>query len=372
MDKTTKIIIWVIVAVIVVGGIWYGANKQQKEQGVIKIGAILPLSGDFANFGNDVVKGINLYIENNPNLKFVTEDDKGDSKESITAFKKLSGIDGVTYFYGPFGPASSEVLYSAQSEEERDNFTFVAMSMCSDQFKNYKNMICNYPSPYYQLQESFKLIKEKNVNAFYPILANDTNGQAIFLMLSQISEELNLQITGESKVDVKNSEFYTITSKAIKSGPKFIFIGTGQPTTNFKIVKELKEKGYSGMIIIGSDVEEKQIKEFQDTLEGVYFTGIAKVQYDPAFLALYSNKYKGEEPNLYTAYGYMWAEILHKLISANPKHHFTIEDIQKYINDNSDELVIKGIKYQNKEIELPMKILFARDGELEEVFVSGE
>ncbi len=327
------------------------------SQGV-KIGAILPLSGDFANFGNDVVKGINLY-SSEQDCAFVIEDDKGQPKETINAFKKLSSVDGINTFYGPFGPAASETLYSAQGDKKR--YTFIAMSMCSDSFLEYENMICNYPSPYYQLKKSFEFPVKQNKKSFYSILANDAVGESINELLSKISEEFNLNLLDVSKINVKDSEFYTITTKIIEKNPEFVFVSTMKPSVNFKIVKELKEREYKGMIIIGSDVEEDQVKEFEDILEGVYFTGIAKIEYDPAFQSGFKEKYS-EEPNVYSAYGYMFAEVLCNNAESN------ILDLIDYVN--SHDLAIKGVKYdEEKKIELPMKVLMVQDGKLGEVLV---
>ena len=239
-----------IIIIIVVGIILIIQNKDNqinKKQEMIKIGAILPLSGDLANFGSDVVKGMNLFSENHTQLKIIIEDDKGEAKESLNALKKLKDIDGATIFYGPFGPTLSETIYASQSELEKINLTFVAMSMCAEQFRTYENMLCNYPAPYYQLKESYKYPKSIDKESFYIILPNDAFGQEIFQMTSKIADELKLQLLGDSKVNIKDVDFYTTVDKAISKNPDFIMVATINPQTNFKIIKELKEKNYQGM-----------------------------------------------------------------------------------------------------------------------------
>lgn len=362
-----KTIVIVLILLIIAFTLIYNITFKSSTQ-TINVGLIMPLSGDFSHFGNDVMAGVKLYHENNLNFKYIAEDDKGDSKESINAFNKLYSINDIKYYYGPFGPVNSEAVYSSQSNNQKLDTIFIAMSMCSEQFKKYSNMMCNYPSPLYQLKESLKFPKMKNKNKFYAVLSNDASGQALSSMISQISTELNLTIIGENKINTNDTEFSTVSSKIISENPEFVFIVTGSPNTNFKIVRELKEKGYKGMIIIGSDVDEKQVQEFKDVLEGVYFAGIAKISYNSEFLSAYNNKYGDNKPNLYQAYGYMWSEIIYKLASNNTK--FTISDVQKYVNKNSNNLPIKGIKYNDGEIELPMKILLVKDGKLDEVYVS--
>ena len=370
-----KKLFWIpilIIIIIIAGIILIIQNKDNqinKKQEMIKIGAILPLSGDLANFGSDVVKGMNLFSENHTQLKIIIEDDKGEAKESLNALKKLKDIDGATIFYGPFGPTLSETIYASQSELEKINLTFVAMSMCAEQFRTYENMLCNYPAPYYQLKESYKYPKSIDKESFYIILPNDAFGQEIFQMTSKIADELKLQLLGDSKVNIKDVDFYTTVDKAISKNPDFIMVATINPQTNFKIIKELKEKNYQGMIISGGDFEENLIKEFQDTLEGVYLTGQAKMEFDSNFLDLYAKKYGTGAPNLYQAYGYLWSQILYDL--AQTKKHFTTDDIVNYVNAHTNSLAIKGIKYNsNKELEFPMKVLLVKNGQIQEVFVS--
>jgi len=243
------------------------------------------------------------------------------------------------------------------------------MSMCAEQFRTYENMLCNYPAPYYQLKESYKYPKSIDKESFYIILPNDAFGQEIFQMTSKIADELKLQLLGDSKVNIKDVDFYTTVDKAISKNPDFIMVATINPQTNFKIIKELKEKNYQGMIISGGDFEENLIKEFQDTLEGVYLTGQAKMEFDSNFLDLYAKKYGTGAPNLYQAYGYLWSQILYDL--AQTKKHFTTDDIVNYVNAHTNSLAIKGIKYNsNKELEFPMKVLLVKNGQTQEVFVS--
>lgn len=106
MSKTTKIIIGVIVVLIVVGGIWYGVSKQQKEQGMIKIGAILPLTGKLGYYGDYYSRGLNLAVEeingtggiNGKKIEIVYEDNQGDTNQSITAYQKLSQTDDIKIY----------------------------------------------------------------------------------------------------------------------------------------------------------------------------------------------------------------------------------------------------------------------------------
>jgi branched-chain amino acid transport system substrate-binding protein len=107
MDKTTQIIIGIIVAIIILGGIWYGLSKKPtapttKEP--IKIGVILPLTGEMANWGESMKGGIELAKDEinskggimGRHLEIVYEDNQAcDKALTVSAFRKLINIDKV-------------------------------------------------------------------------------------------------------------------------------------------------------------------------------------------------------------------------------------------------------------------------------------
>ena len=82
--------------------------------------------------------------------------------------RKLVNIDGISNIIGPFGPVSSE-LYILLRLKVKKTIFFVALSMCADQFQQYKNMMCIYPSPYYQLKETLKYPKSVGKTSLYII-----------------------------------------------------------------------------------------------------------------------------------------------------------------------------------------------------------
>ncbi|MBP8993581.1 MAG: ABC transporter substrate-binding protein [Bacteroidales bacterium] len=66
MSKTTKTILWIIVAIIVIGLVWYAVSKKPetvtKEEETIKIGVITDLSGPSTWVGDYHRKGIDLAV----------------------------------------------------------------------------------------------------------------------------------------------------------------------------------------------------------------------------------------------------------------------------------------------------------------------
>ncbi len=96
--KNTLVAALCIIAAIVFGLVI--ASKEKASQGTIKIGIIAPLTGIVANYGEQVRKGVES-VQVPANIQFVFEDDQCDAKTAVSAFKKLSDLDGVHYMIGP-------------------------------------------------------------------------------------------------------------------------------------------------------------------------------------------------------------------------------------------------------------------------------
>ncbi len=103
MEIRFRVFVNLIVVVAFVGGIllFVGCAKEEPEE--YRIGAILPLTGGAALWGNNVKKGIDLAVEeanstggiNGRKITVIYEDSKGLAKEGVAAINKLVSIDKV-------------------------------------------------------------------------------------------------------------------------------------------------------------------------------------------------------------------------------------------------------------------------------------
>ena len=142
MSKQTKTIIGIIIviAVIVIGyGIYKKSNQpistestaiKPASEKVIKIGAILPLSGKYSFIGEYLREGAELAKDeinskngiNNAKLKIIYGDSQADTKIGLNSYKKLSGVDdihiflttisGVTLGIAPVAEKNKDLIFS--------------------------------------------------------------------------------------------------------------------------------------------------------------------------------------------------------------------------------------------------------------------
>jgi len=123
MFKNTKMLVSIAVLVILSGVIIYKLNAlnnvgQSVQNRSVKIGAILPLSGFGAYWGEPVKKGMEMaksqLNEKGYNVALFVEDSKSQATEAASIANKLISINGVDAIYsefaGPSGAASPIAL----------------------------------------------------------------------------------------------------------------------------------------------------------------------------------------------------------------------------------------------------------------------
>ncbi len=113
MTNTTKWVLGIIAVVILVVIGYSVSNKQPTETGPIKIGVLVPLTGEAASWGQNLLAGAELAQKeindaggiNGREIKLITEDDQCKAATGVSAINKLISVDKVSVIVGP--PCSS-------------------------------------------------------------------------------------------------------------------------------------------------------------------------------------------------------------------------------------------------------------------------
>jgi branched-chain amino acid transport system substrate-binding protein len=101
------------------------AGCAKKDSNTVSIGAVFPLSGQVAFYGNESRDGILLAIDEinasggllGKQLALISEDDEGQADKSVNAFTKLTTRDGVSIVLGSStsGPTQAMTALAQQN-----------------------------------------------------------------------------------------------------------------------------------------------------------------------------------------------------------------------------------------------------------------
>ena len=302
MSKTSKSILWIVVAIIVIALIWIGVSKNQTPQTtegeIIKIGFIGPLSGDASVVGisekNAVemaVKEINaLKNKGGIKLEVVYEDGRCDGKEAVSAINKLINIDNIKFILG--GICSSETLSIAPMAEENKVIVLSAFSS-SPEITNagdYIFRICPADTDPNILSNLIPYIKD------YKIALISENSDYSLGIRGGIKNEVNGEnIVFDDLFNPGEKDFRSILTKIKTKNPEAIFINTAtnSKTAGF-IAKQIVELGmeninmFGNFMLLGQDA----IDIAGEGLEGAMIFDVTKLDDEDDVISSFVEKYK--------------------------------------------------------------------------------
>jgi len=312
MGKKGVWIFGIILVVIIISGIYI--SNQTEDQGTIKIGVIAPLTGPLAEYGIALVNGIELLnSENsNPNVEYIFEDNKWDSKEAISAFNKLVQIDGVDVVIN-WGTPTSEAIAPLVGEI----VPFIAITTEPE---------ITALSPYI-IRGGFNRPDEYIAKVWEHLRSNDVKKIGVIkteiVYLNSLLNELEkAKNADESVVLIDNfnfgdSDFKSAIAKLSENEYDAIgvLLVSGQISTFYKQAEEL---GVDLPITFGSDFFESQseIDGAQGLMNGAVYanTGISE-----EFVDKYVATFKGSSQMASAGYGYDLAKILNSVVDYTDK-----------------------------------------------------
>lgn len=288
-----------------------GCGKKEDE--VIKIGAILPLTGDLANYGNNAKNGINLLADvinenggiNGKLVEIIYEDSKALPKDALSAAQKLIKSDKVIAIIG--GVASSALL--SFSKLANDNKTVVVSPAASSpkitEAGPYIYRV--WPSDIFEADAMLEYLIKNSAKSLALLYVNNDYGIS---MISKIENELSgagIDIVIKEAFVQNTNDVRTQLSKIKETNAEYLYI-ISYPAETIVILKQIKELGITSKKIATSSFEDPIILDnVGEIANGVIFTSPLPAdssnQTMNNFLESYKVKYN-EQPGLVADYGY--------------------------------------------------------------------
>ncbi|AKM77979.1 MAG: Extracellular ligand-binding receptor [Candidatus Wolfebacteria bacterium GW2011_GWC2_46_275] len=320
MNKITKSVLLIAVATLILGGSYSVYKKQGgSEEQMIIIGAVLPLSGDYAPYAEGSRNAAIMAIEDSgmqDRVKFIVEDDKGCMPVGgVSAAQKLINIDKVNALYGPM--CSSEAL-SVAPLTEPVKIPMVIAAATSKTLSGAGNYIFRTIAS--DSVRSYAVAKYAYEKGFKKAAFMFDNSQDALVQEKNDAKEAFVSAGGEAVLEDsfggKDMDFKTQLSKIKASGADVVFIGASYKQVAL-MVKQAREMKISVQFV--STDESVDIKEFFVTggsyVEGVIAPAMVKpsTEESKTFAARYKARF-GVDATIYTAEGYDAMMLLLKAI----------------------------------------------------------
>ncbi len=336
--KNKGIIIGILIVLVGIGG--YFAWKQNlnapKEKDIIKIGAILPLTGDVAVYGNSLKKGVDLAVDrynadslNHKKIELVYEDSKANPKLAVSSFEKLISTENCNIVLGGF--SSAEAL-SIAPIAEKNKIVFISPTASSPSLTNAGDYIFRTtPSDNFDgkimARFAFNKLKLKNVAILFE---NNDYGIGISKVFIEKFTNLGGSIAIQKSFESGTKDFSSQLLAIKKANPDGLYIIADGEIGLILKQKQVLSFNSVKVFTVGLAESPKVIEIAGNASNGVCYSFPAfqlnsESDIIASFVSSFETKYK-EKPDVLGAYGFDLMNITIEALKNSPTNSEEIKN----------------------------------------------
>jgi len=244
-----------LVVLIVVAMLLGGCHNSQQPNtaDTIKIGVIVPLTGNAGVLGDYALKGVQLAVDEQnakggllgKKIELDIQDSKGDPKEGVSVIKNMLAREQKPFIIYSI---VSGVTLALKPETEKNKILLMS-AVGTDKFlENSRFTIRNYVSATTIGQNLASYLtdtlKAKNLVIFY---SNNEFGSSVKDAVKRLCEERGLQVSVEP-YDETSLDYKSLIAAKVSKGTECVYvvgIGKGLGT----MFKQVRESGYTGKVV---------------------------------------------------------------------------------------------------------------------------
>ncbi len=194
-----------------------------------KVGVILPLSGDFGYFGEQVRQGMTLAIEEvqakgvkSPSLIF--EDDKCLAMDAVTAYRKLADRDKVSLI---IGPACSTSIQSVAPIARRGTLPILFLLDTGENVSSLPDPLYSFGfDPPKMARMLARDLRERGVRGVASIVEEEEYAVLITRAFETRWTELGGKIVIKESMPINSTDLRSILTRTLSKKPEAIFFSS--------------------------------------------------------------------------------------------------------------------------------------------------
>jgi branched-chain amino acid transport system substrate-binding protein len=267
-----------VVVIAVVGWLIYRANVSPREE-VIKIGAILPLTGELAEFGTDERRGMDLALReinktggiNGKQLRIIFEDSRSDPKEAVSALQKMLTVDRPPVVFS----LGSSISLALVPIVEQHGVVLVAVAATPKLSGISPWVFRNFPSATLQARKLARLAREQlGIERVAILYINDDLGIGSRDAFVEFFTNAGGTVVFQDAYNKDGRDFRYLVSKVMKLKIDAVYV-PGYGDALGLVVKQLREGGFKNTILSSQEFGYPRVLEVAgDAGEGVIYADI--------------------------------------------------------------------------------------------------
>ncbi|MEI6065719.1 MAG: ABC transporter substrate-binding protein [Methylococcaceae bacterium] len=297
----------------------------QRDERIVKIGAILPLSGDVASYGNNTKEGIDLAVEqinlsggiNGKKIEIIYEDSKADAKTGASGMLKLIDIDKVQAI---IDNSVSSVALAAVPIADKNKVVLLSTGSTNPKLSGispYFFRIWNSDALEGKVSANFVVdsLNYKNISIVY---VNNEYGNGLAEVFKKQLLNKRGTVAAFETFEQNNTDFKNIISKLKETSSDCIYL-IAYPKEIAAFLKQRQELNLKKQIVGTVTMEDKQIIEIAGNAANgvIYPFPVNPSESDPTvsnFQNTFFKKYN-KKPSITSDVGYDAVYLLSMAIS---------------------------------------------------------
>jgi len=310
--KTRTVVMVALTAAIVIAAITFSGCVEKKQDGV-KVGAILPLTGDLVAYGENIQKGIGLAAEEinanggigGANITVLYKDNEGKSDKTVSAMNELAGE--VPVVIGAVASANTVAICPIAEEKK---IVLISPSSTSPKLSDYKNYVFRtVSSDKYQGRALADVVLDlKGGRAKVAVVyVDNAYGDGLKEVFVKSYQEEGGNIVAVESFKEGDTDFKAILNRLKEKNPDAVVL-IGYVKEGAAMLKQAKEEGLN-VVWVGTDgiKADAFIELAGGDAEGIIATYPISMVSEPVtdkFVGLYETKYGPGHIDSDAAYGY--------------------------------------------------------------------
>ena len=230
------------------------AACDREEDQAFRIGVMESVTGPGETYGNVAVRAKQMAVDeinaaggiNGRMLELIVEDSKCSAQDSITAYNKLTDVDGVKIILGT--SCSGAMLGAAPLAEEEGVVLFSGLATNPD-IANAGDYIFRTSMSDAQLGiDTGNVIWTAGIRRLATISESTDYAEGVRRTTSDRFEELGGEIVGAERYSSDVTDFRSQLTKLLGENPEAIHVAAQAEFSGGTVVKQLRELGYTGPI----------------------------------------------------------------------------------------------------------------------------
>lgn len=307
--------------IFIVGTLIVALSACSQSDSRVRIGVILPLTGDAASLGIDQANGIKMAIEelnakggiNGKKVEAIYEDGRCTGSDAASAAQKLVNIDKVVTIIG--GLCSGETLAAAPIVEAAKIVLMSPGSSSPDITNAGTYIFRNYPSDALKTVVTAKVIKEVGYKTVAMISENTDFCQGVARgMHKDVGDSA---IVFEETVEPGTKDFRSILEKMKKTQFDVFYSNTNGDATMAALVQQYRDAGFTQPILSHEVADSSNLGDIaKEAAEGMQIVTVRTSGEGTSFETDFLTKFQTVQSSIaFAAHAYDAANVIFQIIA---------------------------------------------------------